>query len=66
MTAGDLQLSSCECYLFMRLNLLSQVVKKRLWKHVYDQMGGSSNYTSAATGTRRNYEKLVSLFFFLA
>jgi len=40
-----------------------QVMKGRLWKHVYDQMGGCSNNTSAATGTRRNYEKLAALFF---
>ena len=36
-----------------------QVMKRRQWKHVYDQMGGCSNNTSAATGTRRNYEKYV-------
>ena len=39
-------------------------MKRRLWKHVYDQMGGCSNNTSAATGTRRNYEKSVVVFVF--
>lgn len=40
-----------------KLGGYNEVTEKRLWKHVYDQLGGSPGNTSAATGTRRNYEK---------
>ncbi|XP_039624484.1 AT-rich interactive domain-containing protein 5A [Polypterus senegalus] len=35
------------------------VTARRLWKNVYDELGGSPGSTSAATCTRRHYEKLV-------
>ncbi|ESO11985.1 hypothetical protein HELRODRAFT_62031, partial [Helobdella robusta] len=34
-----------------------QVTKKKLWKEIYMELGGSACNTSAATGTRKNYEK---------
>ena len=34
-----------------------QVTQKRLWKHLYDKLGGNPGSTSAATCTRRHYEK---------
>ncbi|TUG04230.1 AT-rich interactive domain-containing protein 5A [Bagarius yarrelli] len=36
-----------------------QVTTRRLWKNVYDELGGSPGSTSAATCTRRHYERLV-------
>ncbi|CAK8688092.1 unnamed protein product [Clavelina lepadiformis] len=38
------------------------VTAKRLWKHVYDRMGGNPSCTSAATCTRKHYEKLLLPF----
>ncbi|CAL8347106.1 unnamed protein product [Lota lota] len=38
------------------------VTARRLWKSVYDDLGGSPGSTSAATCTRRHYEKLVLPF----
>ncbi|XP_050397275.1 AT-rich interactive domain-containing protein 5B isoform X1 [Patella vulgata] len=35
------------------------VTKKRLWKFLYDKLGGNPGSTSAATCTRRHYEKLL-------
>nr|XP_026691519.1 uncharacterized protein LOC100186329 [Ciona intestinalis] len=35
------------------------VTAKRLWKHVYDRMGGNPSCTSAATCTRKHFEKLL-------
>ncbi|MCI4381299.1 hypothetical protein PGIGA_G00249920 [Pangasianodon gigas] len=35
------------------------VTTRRLWKNVYDELGGSPGSTSAATCTRRHYERLV-------
>ncbi|XP_053124903.1 AT-rich interactive domain-containing protein 5A isoform X2 [Hemicordylus capensis] len=35
------------------------VTGRRLWKNVYDLLGGSPGSTSAATCTRRHYERLV-------
>ncbi|XP_075895116.1 AT-rich interactive domain-containing protein 5A isoform X2 [Nelusetta ayraudi] len=40
----------------------TQVTARRLWKKVYDELGGSPGSTSAATCTRRHYEKLVLPF----
>ncbi|XP_034728211.1 AT-rich interactive domain-containing protein 5A [Etheostoma cragini] len=40
----------------------TQVTARRLWKKVYDELGGSPGSTSAATCTRRHYEKLVLAF----
>lgn len=36
-----------------------QVTGRRLWKNVYDELGGSPGSTSAATCTRRHYERWV-------
>lgn len=36
---------------------LLQVTGRRLWKNVYDELGGSPGSTSAATCTRRHYER---------
>ncbi|KAM4615887.1 AT-rich interactive domain-containing protein 5A [Polymixia lowei] len=38
------------------------VTSRRLWKNVYDELGGSPGSTSAATCTRRHYERLVLPF----
>ncbi|XP_059920424.1 AT-rich interactive domain-containing protein 5A [Gadus macrocephalus] len=38
------------------------VTARRLWKSVYDDLGGSPGSTSAATCTRRHYERLVLPF----
>ncbi|XP_073675102.1 AT-rich interactive domain-containing protein 5A [Garra rufa] len=38
------------------------VTARRLWKNVYDELGGSPGSTSAATCTRRHYERLVLPF----
>ncbi|XP_062868197.1 AT-rich interactive domain-containing protein 5B [Trichomycterus rosablanca] len=35
------------------------VTSQKLWKVVYDELGGSPGSTSAATCTRRHYERLV-------
>ncbi|XP_055518318.1 AT-rich interactive domain-containing protein 5A-like [Leucoraja erinacea] len=35
------------------------VTTSRLWKNIYDELGGSPGSTSAATCTRRHYERLV-------
>ncbi|XP_068745185.1 AT-rich interactive domain-containing protein 5B-like isoform X1 [Montipora capricornis] len=35
------------------------VTSKRLWRRVYDSLGGSTTITSAATYTRRHYERLL-------
>uniref|UniRef100_S4RCK6 ARID domain-containing protein n=1 Tax=Petromyzon marinus TaxID=7757 RepID=S4RCK6_PETMA len=35
------------------------VTPQRLWKVVYDELGGDSGSTSAATCTRRHYERLI-------
>lgn len=36
-----------------------QVTAQQLWKHVYNRLGGNPRSTSAATCTRRHYEKLL-------
>lgn len=38
------------------------LTKQRLWKKLYDKMGGDKRSTSAATCTRRHYEKLLLPF----
>ncbi|XP_067899423.1 LOW QUALITY PROTEIN: AT-rich interactive domain-containing protein 5B-like [Heterodontus francisci] len=35
------------------------VTARRLWKHIYDELGGNPGSTSAATCTRRHYERLI-------
>uniref|UniRef100_A0A8C6VIL1 AT-rich interaction domain 5A n=1 Tax=Naja naja TaxID=35670 RepID=A0A8C6VIL1_NAJNA len=42
-----------------KLGAYELVTGKRLWKNVYDMLGGSPGSTSAATCTRRHYERLV-------
>ncbi|NXX85122.1 ARI5A protein, partial [Urocolius indicus] len=39
-----------------KLGAYELVTCRRLWKHVYDELGGSPGSTSAATCTRRHYE----------
>jgi hypothetical protein len=34
-------------------------VSKKAWKQVYDDLGGNPQNTSAATCTRRHYERFV-------
>lgn len=34
-----------------------QITVRRQWKHVYDELGGNPSSTSAATCTRRHYER---------
>ncbi|KAG8235784.1 hypothetical protein J437_LFUL016313 [Ladona fulva] len=36
-----------------------KVTGRKLWKHIYDELGGHQGNTSAATCTRRHYEKLL-------
>ncbi|XP_074494463.1 AT-rich interactive domain-containing protein 5A [Sebastes fasciatus] len=45
-----------------KLGSYDSVTGRRLWKKVYDELGGSPGSTSAATCTRRHYEKLVLPF----
>nr|XP_002734000.1 PREDICTED: AT-rich interactive domain-containing protein 5B-like [Saccoglossus kowalevskii] len=36
-----------------------RVCSRKLWKHIYDGLGGNPGSTSAATCTRRHYERLI-------
>ncbi|XP_013867551.1 AT-rich interactive domain-containing protein 5A [Austrofundulus limnaeus] len=45
-----------------KLGGYESVTTRRLWKKVYDELGGSPGSTSAATCTRRHYERLVLPF----
>ncbi|XP_071442332.1 AT-rich interactive domain-containing protein 5B-like [Hetaerina americana] len=36
-----------------------KVTGRKLWKHIYDELGGHQGNTSAATCTRRHYERLL-------
>ena len=40
---------------------LIQVTTHQLWKQVYNTLGGNPRSTSAATCTRRHYEKSVQI-----
>ncbi|XP_038651332.1 AT-rich interactive domain-containing protein 5B-like isoform X1 [Scyliorhinus canicula] len=42
-----------------RLGGYEVVTARRLWKHIYDELGGNPGSTSAATCTRRHYERLI-------
>lgn len=42
-----------------RMGGYERVTSQRLWKVVYNELGGSPGSTSAATCTRRHYEKLM-------
>ncbi|KAG8552506.1 hypothetical protein GDO81_004553 [Engystomops pustulosus] len=35
------------------------ITARRQWKHIYDELGGNPGSTSAATCTRRHYERLL-------
>ncbi|KAK2837486.1 hypothetical protein Q5P01_014698 [Channa striata] len=45
-----------------KLGGYDSVTARRYWKKVYDELGGSPGSTSAATCTRRHYERLVLPF----
>ncbi|ELU13731.1 hypothetical protein CAPTEDRAFT_220448 [Capitella teleta] len=55
-----------DLYLFygyaQRFGGYEQVTQNRQWKQIYDMLGGNPNNTSAATCTRRIYEKLLLPF----
>ncbi|CAG5121491.1 unnamed protein product, partial [Candidula unifasciata] len=42
-----------------RLGGYDMITEKRMWKRLYDQLGGNSSNTSAATCTRKHYERLL-------
>ncbi|XP_030641573.1 AT-rich interactive domain-containing protein 5B [Chanos chanos] len=42
-----------------KLGGYEMITAHRQWKHVYDELGGNPGSTSAATCTRRHYEKLL-------
>lgn len=42
-----------------KLGGYDSVTARRLWKRVYDELGGSPGSTSAATCTRKHYERLI-------
>ncbi|RDD38821.1 AT-rich interactive domain-containing protein 5B [Trichoplax sp. H2] len=48
-----------------RLGGYEKVTAKRYWRKVYDGLGGSSGITSAATCTRKHYERRVMAFLFM-
>ncbi|CAH1783849.1 unnamed protein product [Owenia fusiformis] len=62
----SLGFKTIDLYLFytfaQKLGGYTEVSQKRLWKYLYDNMGGNPNNTAAATCTRRNYEKLLLPF----
>ncbi|XP_076372110.1 uncharacterized protein LOC143257401 isoform X2 [Tachypleus tridentatus] len=39
-----------------------EITSKKLWKNIYDELGGNPGSTSAATCTRRHYERLLLPF----
>ncbi|XP_022245624.1 mucin-4-like isoform X5 [Limulus polyphemus] len=39
-----------------------EITSKKLWKNIYDELGGNPGSTSAATCTRRHYERLLLSF----
>ncbi|KAL4617459.1 hypothetical protein GN956_G21453 [Arapaima gigas] len=45
-----------------KLGGYTQVTGHQLWKQVYNELGGNPRSTSAATCTRRHYEKLILPF----
>ncbi|CAL1282602.1 unnamed protein product [Larinioides sclopetarius] len=45
-----------------KLGGYDKITNKKLWKHVYDELGGNPGSTSAATCTRRHYERLLLPF----
>ncbi|KAK5871528.1 hypothetical protein PBY51_004407 [Eleginops maclovinus] len=60
---GFKQINLCRIHKAVeKLGGYDSVTARRLWKKVYDELGGSPGSTSAATCTRRHYEKLVLPF----
>ncbi|XP_031563672.1 uncharacterized protein LOC116299183 [Actinia tenebrosa] len=71
MKSRDTPISKIPALGFKRVNLWTMyntaqklggydmVTSKRLWRQVYDALGGSTTITSAATYTRRHYERLL-------
>jgi len=57
----NLFLSAVDLFLFytkvQMLGGYDSVSAGRLWKTIYDDIGGNTNSTSAATVTRKHYEK---------
>ncbi|GIY30255.1 AT-rich interactive domain-containing protein 5B [Caerostris extrusa] len=55
-----------DLYLFYsfakKLGGYDKITTKKLWKLVYDELGGNPGSTSAATCTRRHYERLLLPF----
>eukprot|EP00058_Branchiostoma_floridae_P002615 XP_002588103.1 hypothetical protein BRAFLDRAFT_87622 [Branchiostoma floridae] len=55
-----------DLYLFFslaqKIGGYEKITEKRMWKHIYDKLGGNPGSTSAATCTRRHYEKLLMPF----
>lgn len=45
-----------------KLGGYERITNNRMWKHLYDIMGGNPGSTSAATCTRRHYERLLLPF----
>ena len=45
-----------------KLGGYDKVCEKKLWKGLYDKLGGNPGNTSAATCTRRHYEKWVPVY----
>ncbi|XP_065339336.1 AT-rich interactive domain-containing protein 5B-like isoform X1 [Cloeon dipterum] len=57
---GFKQLDLYAFYMKVReLGGYKNVTSKRMWKRVYDELGGSQSNTSAATCTRKHYERLL-------
>lgn len=48
--------------LIINFHFSFQITARRQWKNVYDELGGNPGSTSAATCTRRHYERLVFSF----
>ncbi|KAG1711241.1 AT-rich interactive domain-containing protein 5B [Nymphon striatum] len=50
------------CYFYKRVQQLggyNRVSEKRLWKQMFEEVTGSTSSTSAATTTRKHYERLL-------
>ncbi|XP_059477269.1 AT-rich interactive domain-containing protein 5B-like [Neocloeon triangulifer] len=60
---GFKQLDLYAFYMKVReLGGYKNVTTKRMWKRVYDELGGSQTNTSAATCTRKHYERLLLVY----
>ncbi|XP_069488573.1 uncharacterized protein [Ambystoma mexicanum] len=57
---GFKQIDLCAFYeIVQRLGGYEQVTLKQVWRQVYNELGGNPHSTSAATCTRKHYEKLI-------